>query len=125
MEDSALVTVPLHVLAHSRAGDKGDRLNVSLISYEDKYFSYLAEQVTEEAVKGLFNFRGVSSVRIYKLSHLSAMNIVIDGALEGGVNNSLCLDGHGKSLSFFLLSLPIKIPSNLLPNIQPPPKRSK
>ena len=31
------------------------------------------------------------------------MNFVIDDALEGGVNGSLSLDGHGKSLSFMLL----------------------
>jgi len=31
-------------------------------------------------------------------------------ALEGGVNLSLSLDGHGKSLSFLLLEIPLQIP---------------
>jgi hypothetical protein len=31
-------------------------------------------------------------------------------ALEGGVNASLNLDGHGKSWSFLLLALEVEIP---------------
>jgi len=42
------------------------------------------------------------------------MNFVIDNALEGGVNGSLNLDGHGKSLSFLLLSLDVQVPEELL-----------
>jgi hypothetical protein len=34
--------------------------------------------------------------------------------LEGGVNGSLNLDGHGKSHSFRLLSMTIEIPSEKL-----------
>ncbi len=37
------------------------------------------------------------------------MNFVLDDVLDGGVNNSLNLDAHGKTLSFHLLSLPIDI----------------
>jgi len=36
---------------------------------------------------------------------------VLDDVLEGGVNASLGLDGHGKSLSFLLLDLAIDIAS--------------
>ena len=35
---------------------------------------------------------------------------VLDDVLEGGVNSSLGLDGHGKSLSFLLLEIPLQIP---------------
>jgi hypothetical protein len=34
---------------------------------------------------------------------------VLDDVLEGGVNASLGLDGHGKSLSFLLLDMPVDI----------------
>jgi hypothetical protein len=37
---------------------------------------------------------------------------VLDDVLEGGVNASLGLDGHGKSLSFVLLDIPIEIESD-------------
>ena len=40
---------------------------------------------------------------------------VLDHALDGGVNASLGLDGHGKTLSFRLLTLPITVPASLLP----------
>ena len=38
------------------------------------------------------------------------MNFVLDGVLDGGVNDSLNLDMHGKTLSFHLLTLTITIP---------------
>ena len=34
--------------------------------------------------------------------------------LEGGVNQSLGLDGHGKALSFFLLGMEIEVDAALL-----------
>ncbi len=39
---------------------------------------------------------------------------MLDDVLEGGVNSSLDLDGHGKSLSFLLLAAPIRSPRDLL-----------
>ena len=33
---TALVEVPLHAVAHSRAGDKGNRSNLSLIPYDPR-----------------------------------------------------------------------------------------
>ncbi len=40
---------------------------------------------------------------------LCALNFVMEQALEGGVNESLNLDSHGKSWSFLLLALPIEL----------------
>src|SRR6185436_14358473 len=45
-----LIRVPLHRLAHGRAGDKGDTLNVSVIAYRPEDFRLLLDQVTEERV---------------------------------------------------------------------------
>ena len=39
---------------------------------------------------------------------------MLDDVLEGGVNVSLGLDGHGKALSFFLLGLGITVDAELL-----------
>ena len=41
----------------------------------------------------------------YDLPKLAAFNFVLDDVLEGEVNPSLGLDGHGKSLSFLLLDI--------------------
>ncbi len=107
-------TVRLHELAHARTGDKGNRINISLIPYRPELFEILQQQVTPERVLKLFAHRGADHVERFDLPNLKAMNFVIDNALEGGVNGSLNLDGHGKSLSFLLLSLTVDVPPSLV-----------
>src|SRR5690242_2632787 len=106
--DANIVTAPLHCVAHSRAGDKGNRLNLSLITYHPEAYPVVVEQVTEEKVLALFRHRGATRVRRYELPLLHALNFVIDEVLEGGVNGSLNLDGHGKTHSFRLLAMPVR-----------------
>ncbi|MCC7546674.1 MAG: hypothetical protein IT532_02805 [Burkholderiales bacterium] len=109
--------VPLHAVAHARAGDKGNRSNISVIAYRPQAFPFLLEQVTEARVLAVFAHKGASACRRYVLPRLCAMNFVIDDALEGGVNGSLCLDGHGKSFSFLLLGdLDVDVPRVCLPD---------
>jgi len=105
----APASISLHQLAHARAGDKGERLNVALFAYEAGHYAALLEQVTEERVLALFSHRGASRVRRYPLPNLAGMNFVIDDVLQGGVNGALNLDGHGKTLSFLLLSLEVHL----------------
>ena len=105
------ITVPLHRLAHGRTGDKSDRSNISVIAYKPEHFPLLVEQVTEERVAAHFAHRAPTRVVRYVLPKLAAMNFVLDGVLDGGVNDSLNLDMHGKALSFHLLTLPITIPN--------------
>jgi hypothetical protein len=100
-------SVPLRELAHGRTGDKGDRSNISVIAHRAEDYPRLVEQVTEERVAALFAHRRPSRVKRYLLPKLAAMNFVIDDVLDGGVNGSLNLDTHGKSLAFLLLDLPI------------------
>ena len=109
-----LITVPLHAVAHGRAGDKGNRLNVSVIPYEPEAYALLATQVTPERVLALFAHRRAAKVTRYELPLLQAFNFVIDDVLEGGVNGSLNLDGHGKTNSFRLLSLTVEVPRRLV-----------
>lgn len=110
---STSVTVPLHRLAHGRSGDKGDRSNISVIAWNPALWEVLVEQVTEEAVVRHFASRRPKSVQRYLLPRLHAMNLVLDGVLDGGVNGSLNLDSHGKALSYFLLDLPVRVPVTL------------
>ena len=109
-----MIQVPLHEVAHGRAGDKGNRSNISVVPYNPDAMGALSEQVTEERVLELFRHRGATAVRRYVLPRLHAFNFVIDDALEGGVNTALNLDGHGKTLSFLLLSLPVEVDRALL-----------
>lgn len=105
--------IELHRLAHSRTGDKGGAANISLIAYRPEWFPLLLEQVTEETVRELFRHRNPSSVRRYVLPKLGALNFVLEDVLDGGVNDALNLDAHGKTLSFLLLSLKIEAPAEL------------
>jgi hypothetical protein len=111
---TTLVEVPLHAVAHGRAGDKGNRLNVSLFPYDPALYPLLAEQVTAERVHELFRHRGATGVRRYELPLIAGLNFVIDDVLEGGVNGSLNLDGHGKTNSFRLLTLPVRVPAHFV-----------
>jgi hypothetical protein len=102
-------TVLLHEIANARAGDKGNRLNIALVCREPSHYAAIAEQVTVERVAEAFASRRPSRVRRYDLPNLAAFNFVLDDVLEGGVNASLGLDGHGKSLSFLLLQIPVRL----------------
>ena len=107
-------SVPLYRLAHGRTGDKGDRSNISVIAYRPELFPALLEQVTEEKVAAVFQNRAPTQVRRYVLPKLGALNFVLDNVLDGGVNDSLNLDTHGKSLAFLLLDFEIALPAELM-----------
>lgn len=107
--DTQTIVVPLHSVAHARAGDKGNRLNVCVMPYTPQAFAALAQQLTPERVLQAYAHRGATSVKRYELPLLPAFNFVIDNVLEGGVNGSLNLDGHGKSNSFILLGLTVNV----------------
>jgi hypothetical protein len=107
------LTVPLHRAAHGRTGDKGNRSNISVIAWHSALWPLLVEQVTEARVAEQFAQRRPERVTRYLLPRLQAMNFVLDEVLDGGVNDALNLDGHGKALSFLLLDLPIDVPAEL------------
>lgn len=101
--------VLLHEIANARAGDKGNRLNIALVCRDPVHYPAIAEQLTADRVAAAFASRRPSRVRRYDLPKLAAFNFVLDDVLEGGVNASLGLDGHGKSLSFLLLQIPMHL----------------
>lgn len=116
---SSSSTVPLYRAAHGRTGDKGDRSNISVVAWHPDLYPALVAQVTEEAVARQFAPRKLTKVTRYLLPNLHAMNIVIDGALDGGVNHAMNLDTHGKSFSFLLLDMPVQIPPEFVDRLAP------
>ena len=105
-------TVPLHQLAHARAGDKGNISSVSVWAFDAGDYLLIKQQLTAEVVKQAFPRLIRGDVVRYELDHLQGLNFVMHDALEGGVNTSLGLDSHGKSWSYLILSLPISVPDN-------------
>jgi hypothetical protein len=103
----------LRQLAHSRTGDKGNTLNVSVICYDARHYDHLLAHVTPERVKAHLSDVVKGDVTRFELPGVSAMNFVLGRALGGGVTRSLALDAHGKSLSSALMDLEIPEPQAL------------
>jgi len=103
-------SIAANQLAHGRAGDKSDTLSISVIARDSSKFEHLDSHVTEAYCAAVFENRQPTSVMRYLLPKLSAMNFVIEGVLDGGVNRSLYADRHGKTLSSLLLDSEIPEP---------------
>lgn len=101
--------VPLHRIAHARAGDKGNHSNICVFAYRAEDYELLVREVTEQRVADVFATRRPSLVRRYLLPRLHGMNFLLENVLDGGVNDSLNLDMHGKTLSFKLLSMRLPV----------------
>jgi len=97
----------LYDIAHSRAGDKGNTLTLSLIPYNESDYKLLCEKVTVEKVKA--HLRDIVSGEIvrYELPEIASLLFVCHDALMGGVTTSLAMDTHGKTLSYALLEMEI------------------
>ena len=113
------IIVPLYRLAHGRTGDKGNRSNISVIAWHPDFWGLICEQVSEDAVRALFADRRPSQVKRHLLPQLQAMNLVLDDVLDGGVNDALNLDSHGKTLCYRVLQMPIRIPAEHIPRLRP------
>lgn len=99
----------LHDIAHSRAGDKGNISNISVIAYRAEGWPILKEFVTVERFIQVLGSIIQGRVERYELPKLAALNFVAENALSGGVTRSLQLDSHGKCLSSVLLNMRIPL----------------
>ena len=102
--------VQLREIAHSRSGDKGDAVNLSVIPYREEDYELVRREVTAERVRALFKDIWRGEIVRYEVPNVSALNFVLENCLGGGVTKSLALDTHGKSYSFLLLSMEIDVP---------------
>ena len=101
--------VRLREIAHARAGDKGNCSNVCVFVYDEGNYAAVAAQLTTAYLQRELGALLTGEVTRYELPQLKGFNFVMGDALEGGVNESLNLDGHGKSWSSLLLGLEIEI----------------
>lgn len=99
--------VKLYEIAHSRAGDKGNTLTLSLIPYNEQDYGRLCREATVEKVKEHLREIVHGEIVRYELPNISALQFVCQQALAGGVTTSLVMDTHGKTLSYALLEMEI------------------
>lgn len=94
-------------IAHSRAGDKGNTLMLSLIPYDEADYTMLRSTITVERVKVHLKEIVKGEIIRYELPNISSLLFVCYNALSGGVTTSLAIDTHGKSISYALLQMEI------------------
>lgn len=115
--------IPLYSVAHSRAGDKGNDMNFSIIPHFpsdiERLKLIITPQWVKEVVSTLLNTssfpdsvstmkrdKWVSehvNVEIYEVKGIKSLNIVVRNILDGGVNCSRRIDRHGKTISDLIL----------------------
>ena len=98
----------LRSICHSRSGDKGSIVNVSLIVFDARHYPLVVEHVTAARVKAHFADLATGEVVRYELPLIRALNFVVHGVAGGGVTRTLALDAHGKSLSSALLEMELE-----------------
>ncbi len=97
----------LRDVVHTRTGDKGRIVTISLIAYRDEDFALLEEKVTAEKVTAYFGDLIDRPVDRYVLPKIAALNFVLHRPASQGVTRSLALDTHGKCLGYALLNMDI------------------
>ncbi|KAK7292643.1 hypothetical protein RJT34_15494 [Clitoria ternatea] len=122
--------IPLYNVAHSRAGDKGNDINFSLIPHFQPDIERLKLIITPQWVKSVVSsLLDLSStpdldtmnqrdkwigenvkVEIYEVKGIQSLNIVVRNILDGGVNCSRRVDRHGKTISDLILCQQVVLP---------------
>lgn len=95
----------LDEIADARAGDKGGSLIIAVLPRDAGHWPLLREHLTAELVRRHFGHGVSGPVTRHEVPGLPAMVFHVPGVLGGGVTGSIALDGHGKTLSYHLLSL--------------------
>lgn len=102
-----LCDMKLREIAHSRTGDKGSIVNISVIARDERDYPRIERSVTAERVGAHLAGMAQGEVVRYTLPHLGALNFVLRRPPGDTVTRSLALDAHGKSLSSALLDMEI------------------
>lgn len=111
------VTIDLVQLAWARSGDKGQLFNVAVIARQREWLPFLKAALSPKAVGEWYRHLGPNgqrpAVRTYDVPGVHALNLVIDGALPGGINASTRLDPAAKGMAQMLLRFPVPVPAAL------------
>ena len=100
---------PLGSIAHTRSGDKGDTSNIGVIAFKPEHYPIILREVTPARVKAFFGELVQGEVERFELPNLSAINLLLHGALGGGGTVSLRIDAQGKTYGASLLRMEIEL----------------
>lgn len=98
-------------IATARTGDKGDTLILAVFPRDAAAYRHVAEHVTPERIAAYFGETVTGPVSRVEMPQLPGLVYRIPGVLGAGVTASPTLDGHGKTLSSYALTLPLPDPA--------------
>jgi hypothetical protein len=102
----------LEQLAFARSGEKGETINVGVIARDPAHLPALRAALTEQALRDWLPDLGAFRVKVYDLPGFAALNLVLEGALPGGLNASQRLDPAAKSIAQRLMRFPVSVPGS-------------
>lgn len=108
-----MMRLKLYDIAHSRAGDKGQLITLSVIPYDRAWYPVLREQLEPDRVRDHLRDRLVGAVERFEMRKLAALMFVGCRANGDSVTTSLHVDGHGKTMSSALLEMEIDVPDDM------------
>jgi hypothetical protein len=102
--------VRLETLAWVRSGEKGETINVAVVARNPADLPALRAALTPAAVAEWLGhlFAGPGEVVVYDVPGVAGVNLVLAGALPGGLNASTRLDPAAKSVGQQLLDFPVR-----------------
>ncbi len=105
--------VPLERIAFTRSGEKGETVNVGVIARDPAHLPAIRAALTPAALAEwfghLFADPAKAEITIYDLPGIHAINVVLGGALPGGINASNRLDSAAKSVGQQLLPFMVAV----------------
>lgn len=93
-------------VADARTGDKGNTLIIAVLPRTTANYEVLGRVLDTQAIAEHFGCE-ISAVTLRDVPAIEAFTVEMRGLLGGGVTGSPVLDGHGKTLSYHMLTLPI------------------
>lgn len=106
--------VPLREIAHVRAGEKGDLVNLAVVPYCEDDAELIAAVVTPESIREVFGSLTSGPITIYPVPGIGALNVVIEGVLDGGRSRNIVFDESGKALSGLAIGMMVDVPDTTL-----------
>ncbi|WP_072802737.1 AtuA-related protein [Rhodococcoides yunnanense] len=94
-------------LADVRTGDKGDTLILAVFARSPAAYDELCRALTLDRVVAHFGDRTTRHPRRTLQNNVLSLVFELPGQLGGGVTGSAELDGHGKTMSYHLLSMSV------------------
>ena len=90
-------------IAVGRSGDKGDKLDLTLVALDADKYAWLEEKLTTDTAQAAISRVMPGVVTRYPVPGLHALKFVIDGALPGGVYATLHAGLHWQKAAIWVL----------------------